>query len=52
MDTEETVVHVPENSVAVAAVTVEQWKNPGKYAWNACPKNKHEFHWNFSTYRN
>ena len=35
-----TVVHVLENYVAVAAVIVELWKNPGKYAWNACQKNE------------
>ena len=44
MDIEETVVHVPESSVAVVAATVAQRKiirmDNGKYAWNACPKNK------------
>ena len=44
MDIVETVVHVPESSVAVAAATVAQRKiirmDNGKYAWNAYPKNK------------
>ena len=40
METVLTVVHVLENYVAVAAVIVERWKNPGKYAWSACQKNE------------
>ena len=40
METVLTVVHVLENYVAVAAVIVETWKNPGKYAWNVCQKNE------------